>query len=370
MTTTAAQTRPPARVYGPAAAPPPPAPYEHSGPYEPHRRGPVPPHAIDRERADNVLIADAALVHGELTASLLPTADHRYFGDRPGGPDPAPDHRVTMEISRAAAFLVLEHAGDRRAGRCFAIARIRIRHADPRPAGAAAVPGQSARAGLAAPPAPAPVKGPPATYRLRSSRLRDTFWAFDSTLGAGTLPLSHCDGRATILDTAELARLRAEHRRRRLAALAAAPESTPVPAGLPAPALVGRSRTENVFLTGPRTGPDRAEALLRVPHDHPVIHDPAYDHLPALALVDAALQLVHLWRGGTAVVREIDLRPTSFCETDLPCLLTLRAAGDAESARPPGPAAPTAPGAEVLRFQAVQGGTTVAHARILTAPTA
>ncbi|MFJ7417059.1 AfsA-related hotdog domain-containing protein [Streptomyces uncialis] len=305
-------------------------------PGHPCRYDTVPPSLVDRERPENVLFASAVFDGERITAVPRPTAGHLYFGDRPEGQDGV-DLRTILEMGRAAAFLAFEAVGDRRAGMCVAIARARLI----RPAPSVV-------------PAPRPGEpGGPGGYVMRCARLRDTFWSFaatHSTGSPGAPSAGSCEGRATILDSRRLAALRAEERRLRIAALRAErPDDGPAESATPGE--VGRRRPENVFVAGVRHTPDGTRALLRVPAAHPVVHDPAYDHLPALALADAALQLVHARHGGRVEVREIDLRPTRFCETDLPVRLSLGSTG-------------TRPGE--LRFEAVQGGMTVARAQLVT----
>ncbi|QHC22574.1 AfsA-related hotdog domain-containing protein [Streptomyces sp. GS7] len=66
----------------------------------------------------------------------------------------------------------------------------------------------------------------------------------------------------------------------------------PVAAGTPvAPHLVGRTRPANVVLTQVSLRQGRAQARLRVPSGNPGLFDPAHDHVPAMALLEAARQL-------------------------------------------------------------------------------
>ncbi|SFW70691.1 ScbA/BarX family gamma-butyrolactone biosynthesis protein [Amycolatopsis australiensis] len=61
-----------------------------------------------------------------------------------------------------------------------------------------------------------------------------------------------------------------------------------------APGLVGRTRPENVVLTGPRVGADRVAARLRIDGGHPSLFDHAQDHVPGMVLMEAGRQLAVL----------------------------------------------------------------------------
>ncbi|WP_251445953.1 AfsA-related hotdog domain-containing protein [Microbacterium sp. USTB-Y] len=58
------------------------------------------------------------------------------------------------------------------------------------------------------------------------------------------------------------------------------------------PARVGRERAANVLLADAHRGPDHVDALLSLKPDNCNILDHDYDHIPAMALVDAGLQLM------------------------------------------------------------------------------
>ncbi len=72
------------------------------------------------------------------------------------------------------------------------------------------------------------------------------------------------------------------------------------------PALVGRERTANVVLTDVTRHPDDTTALravLDVPVRHAAMYDHPLDHVPAMALMEAARQAAVLASGGPAELR-------------------------------------------------------------------
>lgn len=102
---------------------------------------------------------------------------------------------------------------------------------------------------------------------------------------------------------------------------------TPVP-----PALVGRERTENVVLVDVERpgGPVALRAVLDVPVRHPAMYDHPLDHVPAMALMEAARQAAVLAAGEPAEERyayAFGATFTRFVELDSPVTVTVSPAG-------------------------------------------
>ncbi|WP_121703948.1 ScbA/BarX family gamma-butyrolactone biosynthesis protein [Streptomyces sp. E5N298] len=99
-----------------------------------------------------------------------------------------------------------------------------------------------------------------------------------------------------------------------------------------APALVGRERTENVVLAdvarhpdGP-TAPTALRALLDVPVRHAAMYDHPLDHVPAMALMEAARQATVLAAGGPAgqrYARAFGATFRRFVELDSPVTVSV-----------------------------------------------
>lgn len=89
------------------------------------------------------------------------------------------------------------------------------------------------------------------------------------------------------------------------------------------PGLVGRSRPRNVLLAGPQMGEAGATALLRLGPENRNILDHEYDHIPAMALTEAAIQLM-TWHTGHQrnAISAIDATFDRFTEVDIPVCLT------------------------------------------------
>lgn len=94
------------------------------------------------------------------------------------------------------------------------------------------------------------------------------------------------------------------------------------------PALVGRERPENVVLVDARPVADGMEARLDVPVRHPALYDHPLDHVPAMALMEAARQLAVLTTAGANAPAEhlyahaFDAEFTRFVELDSPVTVT------------------------------------------------
>ncbi|MFD0147288.1 MULTISPECIES: ScbA/BarX family gamma-butyrolactone biosynthesis protein [unclassified Streptomyces] len=105
-------------------------------------------------------------------------------------------------------------------------------------------------------------------------------------------------------------------------------------AGTPvAPALVGRERTENVVLTEVERpgGPVALRALLDVPVLHPAMYDHPLDHVPAMALMEAARQAAVLAAGAPAERRYAAAFAATFrrfVELDSPVTVSVAPASD------------------------------------------
>lgn len=102
------------------------------------------------------------------------------------------------------------------------------------------------------------------------------------------------------------------------------PRAIPVP-----PRHVDRSRPENVLIAGTSTKGDAAHAELHLRPDNPNILDHDYDHIPAMALADAAVQLM-TWHTNAPRSTLTGLSATfaKFTEVDVPVLLNGRGADD------------------------------------------
>ena len=95
------------------------------------------------------------------------------------------------------------------------------------------------------------------------------------------------------------------------------PESAPV-----LPRLVCRARPENVLIAGAENDEKSARAELHLRPDNPNILDHEYDHIPAMALADASIQLM-TWHMGAEKQMITRLRASfeKFTEVDAPVLL-------------------------------------------------
>jgi hypothetical protein len=114
-------------------------------------------------------------------------------------------------------------------------------------------------------------------------------------------------------------------------------------AGVPvAPGAVGRGNADNVVLVDARRTGGGVEALVDVPVAHPAMYDHPLDHVPAMALLEAARQAAVLAVGGVGsggsadrlYASGFDAEFSSFVELDTPVTVSARpepgAAGPAE----------------------------------------
>lgn len=88
------------------------------------------------------------------------------------------------------------------------------------------------------------------------------------------------------------------------------------------PASVGRDRLTNVLIAGAERTQDCAHALLSIRPDNTNILDHDYDHIPAMALADAAVQLT-TWDTGTPrhEITSLEADFDRFTEVDSPVSL-------------------------------------------------
>ncbi|MFG2327952.1 ScbA/BarX family gamma-butyrolactone biosynthesis protein [Streptomyces sp. NPDC048568] len=99
------------------------------------------------------------------------------------------------------------------------------------------------------------------------------------------------------------------------------------------PALVGRERTENVVLTDAARHPDGTTALravLDVPVRHAAMYDHPLDHIPAMALMEAARQAAVLATGGPGerrYARAFGATFHRFVELDSPVTVSVTPSG-------------------------------------------
>ncbi|GAA2224066.1 ScbA/BarX family gamma-butyrolactone biosynthesis protein [Streptomyces amakusaensis] len=109
-----------------------------------------------------------------------------------------------------------------------------------------------------------------------------------------------------------------------------APLSDAMPARGPgsplAPGAVGRRRAENVVLADGERNAGRSRAVLDVPVAHPVFYDHPLDHVPAMALLEAARQAAIFSEGeaagGPGHVTAVTARFQRFVEHDAPATVT------------------------------------------------
>ncbi|MFJ8677142.1 AfsA-related hotdog domain-containing protein [Streptomyces sp. NPDC093589] len=142
----------------------------------------------------------------------------------------------------------------------------------------------------------------------------------------------------------------------------------PIEAGTPvAPHLVGRTRPDNVVLTQVALRQGRAHARLRVPLGNPALFDPSYDHVPAMALLEAARQLSLFTAAETwgalprhTTVAGYDFAFHRFVEPHTPVTVRLSAYDSAEQGDPPGTRLPQL---RSFRVMFEQNGTVAAEGR-------
>ncbi|MFJ3790451.1 ScbA/BarX family gamma-butyrolactone biosynthesis protein [Kitasatospora sp. NPDC090091] len=162
-------------------------------------------------------------------------------------------------------------------------------------------------------------------------------------------------GRAAVqlraLSPAAYARLREPARR------AAAPW---LPPACTKPQMAGREQAADVVL-GPSPVP--GSWLLRADVRHPVLSEPALDHVPGMVVLEAARQAAQRLRHPDPVVPvELVSSFSGFIELDRPCLV--RAVREPRIAAGAGADGPSVP----VRVLLTQEGRTVAECRLLTAP--
>lgn len=160
-------------------------------------------------------------------------------------------------------------------------------------------------------------------------------------LALGGVPVGRITGEGRYLTPEEYEFLRAGDRTGNppLSSRFAAVDGVPVP-----PALLGRADQRNVLLTDARRTPGGVTARLGVPGTHPTIFDHPLDHLPGMALVEAAAQAAGLavlmecpdgpraGRGGPCDAAAMSAVFTRFAELDTPVDVTAVLRPDA----PPG----------------------------------
>ncbi|MHA6761706.1 ScbA/BarX family gamma-butyrolactone biosynthesis protein [Streptacidiphilus sp. PAMC 29251] len=137
--------------------------------------------------------------------------------------------------------------------------------------------------------------------------------------------------------------------------------------GVPADAAgVGRTRPENVVLADLSRGPGKVSASLDVPVTHPAIYDHPLDHVPAMALLEAARQAALLAAGEPehdGYADGFDARFSDFVELDAATTVTaeLLAAPGADEGRA---------GGSVVEVRFLQRGATMCEVRVDVARTA
>ncbi|MER6394595.1 ScbA/BarX family gamma-butyrolactone biosynthesis protein [Kitasatospora sp. NPDC001603] len=168
-------------------------------------------------------------------------------------------------------------------------------------------------------------------------------------------PVGHGSGELRVHSPAAYARLRGPGPRAVPPRLSGAPSMRAAALSAPtAPELVGRERSADVVL-GASPAPD--SWLLRVDPGHPVLFDPAADHVPGMLVLEAARQAAQRLRHPEPVV-PVELLSSfdRFIELDRPCLVRAVRESGADGRRVP------------VRVQLVQDGRTAAECRLLTEP--
>ncbi|MFF1903294.1 ScbA/BarX family gamma-butyrolactone biosynthesis protein [Kitasatospora sp. NPDC058218] len=168
-------------------------------------------------------------------------------------------------------------------------------------------------------------------------------------------PVGHGSGELRILSPVAYTRLRGPGPRTAAPRLPGAPAvmATALPAPT-SPELVGRERSADVVL-GSSPAPD--SWLLRVDPGHPVLFDPAADHVPGMLVLEAARQAAQRLRYPEPVVPvELLSSFSRYIELDRPCLVRAVRESGSDGRRVP------------VRVQLIQDGRTAAECRLLTEP--
>ncbi|MFJ9946903.1 ScbA/BarX family gamma-butyrolactone biosynthesis protein [Kitasatospora sp. NPDC091207] len=168
-------------------------------------------------------------------------------------------------------------------------------------------------------------------------------------------PVGHGSGELRVLSPVAYTRLRGPGLRPAGPRLPGAPTGMALTHPVPtAPELVGRERAADVVL-GSSSGPD--SWLLRVDPGHPVLFDPAADHVPGMLVLEAARQAAQRLRYPEPVVPvELQCSFDRFIELDRPCLVRAVRESCSDGRRVP------------VRVQLIQDGRTAAECRLLTEP--
>ena len=266
---------------------------------------PVPRALVHRHAISEVYVTDSAELaeNSYALAAVLPRR-HWFYTDGPGGP-----------ASVAALLEVCRQAGTVVAHRYF----------DVPPATAFLVGGyELTMLGAAA--------GTDLLLRVTTSGARHR----QGTLSALHLRIEvECDGVpvavADIAATYLAAGLYADMRRMRRGS--EPPSSADRPAhraGITAsPSKVARSRHENVLLVDAVRSDERLVAVLDVPVDHASLYDHPLDHVPAMALLEAAQQAATHLAGGDVLALRAGFR--KIVELDAPAQVVATTGPDAVS---------------------------------------
>jgi len=248
-------------------------------------------------------------------AVQLPRA-HALFGDqvpRPGRP-PAWDLMLLLECARQAGTVVAHEGLGVPRGTAFLIGTWDLEIEDPESA-------------------PEAAEGPHGlviVVRVRQVRRaggRVLGATLDLEFMAGDHAVAHSMVTASYLPAVSYARYRLGRRG------SPAPTSDAARwhrAGLAVPGdLVGRLRGENGLLSDGVWADGQAEALVDVPPSHPTFYDHPLDHLPAMALLEAARQAATLAlpAGAAAVPRRMSAAFERVVELDAPTRVVARVRG-------------------------------------------
>ncbi len=297
------------------------------------------------------LSAVRKLTATEYLATACIPGEHPYYADRVPGPERAAgiDPLLLLECCRQAGpYGGREFSGIEPGGR-FLIESLELALPGIRMAGRTQGAADLALAVSA--------EGRPGTAAARRMS-----YAFDMTLPAGRL------GTAALRVRHVSRELYDGLRPARARKAVARPGAPVLPCTPVAPHLVGRTRPENVVLARVAVEGGRARALLRLPADNPALFDAGYDHVPAMALLEAARQLALCTAGETygalpalTTVAGLDLRCHRFVEPHLPVTVRLSAYDTAERPAGLGTALP-----QLRSFRAAfeQSGATVAEGRL------
>ncbi|WP_346538211.1 ScbA/BarX family gamma-butyrolactone biosynthesis protein [Micromonospora sp. DPT] len=263
----------------------------------------VPRALVHRHAVGEVLVTDSARVDEDrfVVAALLPRT-HWYYTDRLDPADRAVDPMLLLEACRQACTVVAHRHLGVPMDTAFLVGRWTVE--------------------LPATDVPGPPSGElllhlgTAGARVRHGQLSALSLSLDLDLAGHPLGRTEIDARY----------LRPEDYRamRELRRGGPPPMSDTRPAarsGRPLPpSEVGRTRPENVLLVDAATTAAGVTARLDVPTGHASLYDHPLDHVPAMALLEAARQLAHHLVGpaGNGRLTTLSADFTRFAELDEP----------------------------------------------------